>query len=87
MALDEVVGYINRSSPQNARQVLTAALEAAASQSTFAERGRVVPEVGDPAERELIVRGYRLIYHVSETAVTIVAFVRGRRDLALGTDT
>lgn len=85
--LDEVVAFINQDSPQNARLVLTSALNAAASLSTLAERGRIVPEVAEPAKRELIVLGYRLMYQVSETTVIIVAFVRGRRDFAPGADT
>lgn len=46
-ALDEVITYINLDSPANARRVLVAALEAAASLEIFPERGRVVPELGD----------------------------------------
>jgi plasmid stabilization system protein ParE len=81
-----VVAYINESSPQNARRVLTAVLSAGASLSTLAERGRVVPEVADLSKRELIVLGYRLMYHVTETTVTILAVVRGRRDFTPGAD-
>ena len=31
----------------------------------YADRGRQVPEFGDPAVRQLIVGKYRLVYHVS----------------------
>ena len=81
-ALDEVITYINQDSPANARRVLTAALEGAASLGTLAERGRIVPELADPYMRELLVLKYRLLYRVSDDGVTVVAFLRGVRDFA-----
>jgi toxin ParE1/3/4 len=47
----------------------------------FAERGRVVPELNDPAVRELLVGRYRLMYRVTASSVQVVAFVHGARDL------
>ena len=78
-ALDEVVAYINKTSPQNAQLVLADTLAAADSLSHLAERGRLVPEQPHPPTRELFVRGFRLMYQLTDTHVTIVAFVRGRR--------
>ncbi len=54
-ALDEVIAYIAHDSPQAAVQVLDAALQAAASLSTLSERGRIVPELNNPAIRETFV--------------------------------
>ena len=54
-SLDAVIEYIAQDSPQAAVQVLDHALHASASLATFAERGRVVPELNDPAIRELFV--------------------------------
>ena len=82
LALDEAIANINQESPQNARQVLLAALDAAASLATLAERGRMVPELGDGSIRELVVVNYRLMYGVSDSAVTVVGFLRGARDLS-----
>lgn len=82
-ALDEVITYINQDSRANARLVLVAALDAADSLETFAERGRIVPELGDSQIRELLVFKYRLLYRVSDDNVTIVAFLRGVRDFAM----
>ena len=78
-SLDEVVAYIHKTSPQNARLVLSDTLAAAESLSFLAERGRLVPEQSHPPTRELFVRGFRLMYQLTDTHVTIVAFVRGRR--------
>ena len=46
-ALDEVIAYIAKDSPDGARRVLSQALDAAASLSTLSERGRVVPELNN----------------------------------------
>jgi plasmid stabilization system protein ParE len=56
------------------------AIDASRSLSQFAERGRVVPEVGHPQLRELFVRAHRMIDRVQKEDVTIVALFHGRRD-------
>ena len=81
-ALDAVIGYIAQDSPQAALQVLDQALRAGASLANFAERGRVVPELGDPAIREVFVFEYRLQYKVDDARVLVVAFLHGARDFA-----
>jgi toxin ParE1/3/4 len=81
-ALDEILGDIAESSPTGADRVLTRALETADSLSTFAERGRVVPEIGELTLRELFVYEYRLLYRVRETRVVIRAFLHGARDFS-----
>jgi plasmid stabilization system protein ParE len=60
--------------------VLEQALAAADSLTTLSERGRVVPEVGRPALREVFVFRYRLLYEVQRDLVRIVAFLHGARD-------
>lgn len=42
--------------------------------------GRTVPEVSDPAVRELFVGRYRLLYRVLENEVQILAFIHGAQD-------
>jgi toxin ParE1/3/4 len=81
-ALDAVIAYIVQDSQQAAAQVLDEALRAAANLATFAERGRVVPELNDPAIREVFVSRYRLQYEVGEARVLVVAFLHGARDFA-----
>jgi toxin ParE1/3/4 len=81
-ALDAVIGYIAQDSPQAALQVLDDALRAGASLANFAERGRVVPELSDPAIREVFVFKYRLQYRVDDARVLVVAFLHGARYFA-----
>ena len=78
--LEDVLAYIAGNSLDGARLVARRALEAADSFASLSERGRVVPEIQDPAIRETFVYSYRLMYHVSGTRITIVAFIHGARD-------
>lgn len=50
-----------------------------ASLATLSERGRVVPELGDEAVREVFVDSYRLLYRVTEEHVQVLGFVHGAR--------
>lgn len=80
LALDEVIAYIVTDSRANALRVLESALEAARHLSTLAERGRVVPELNDPAVREVFVLRCRLMYRIGPDRVEVTAFVHGARD-------
>ena len=81
-ALDEVIAYISQESPDGAVRVLSRALDAAASLSTLADRGRIVREIGESTLRELSVYDYRLLYRVREDRVVIRAFLHGARDFS-----
>ena len=56
--------------------------DTARSLDSLSERGRVVPELGDPNVRELIVGNYRLIHEVTPESVFILVVIHGARDLA-----
>ena len=79
-ALEAVLADIFKDSPDGSARVLVRALDVAGGLTTLAERGRVVPEVGDVTLRELFVYRYRLLYRVREARVVIVAFLHGARD-------
>ena len=79
--LDETAEYIARDSPRYAATFVRQLRERAHSLATFAERGRMVPEFNDSSIRELIVRSYRLIYHVSPDTVSVLGIIHGARDL------
>ena len=79
--LSEAIEYVARESRPAALQLLEDVLASARSLERLALRGRVIPELGDPGLRELLVHRYRLIYLVLPDAVVIVAFLHGARDL------
>ncbi len=78
--LEEVLAYIAKDSPEGARSVARAASELASSLASLAERGRVVPELGDDSIREVFTFRYRLVYRVLPAQVVVVAIVHGARD-------
>ncbi len=78
--LDEAVAFVAEDSPQAALELLERILRGADSLSSPSERGRVVPERGDPAVREILVDPYRLIYGVDERSVVILRLLHQRRD-------
>ena len=79
--LERVSDYIAKDSHYYAVAFVREVRDAARSLAYLAERGRVVPELGDPTIRDLLVRRYRLIYQVTEQTVYIVGFIHGTRDL------
>lgn len=78
--LEQVADYIAQDSLHYAATFVREVRDAARSLGMFAERGRTVPELNDPAVRELLVGRYRLMYRVSAATVQVVAFVHGARD-------
>lgn len=79
--LEAIAEYIANDSPSYASAFVQEILNAGRSLSEFAQRGRVVPEVGEESIRELFVREYRLIYRIERPRVLILGIVHGKRDL------
>ena len=82
--LEEIVSFIAKDSPANARRLLTRLRQRATSLETSPERGRVVPELaffGIRVFRELIVKPYRILYRVRADSVLVLALFDARRDL------
>jgi plasmid stabilization system protein ParE len=77
--LREIGLYIARDKPIAAQRwigVLTAAAEQVAAMPLV---GRCVPEFGRDDVREVMCRGYRIVYLVSESQVEILAVFEGHR--------
>ena len=81
--LDQAAEFIARDSKFYAAAFIREVRKAARSLKRFAERGRIVPEVGKPEIRELFVRRYRLIYKIDGVdRIYIVRFIHGARDFS-----
>jgi len=76
LALD----YIQKDSPEAAKRFASALTAAARSLAELSERGRVVPELDDPAVRELLLSRYRVVYEVFPDRVAILRIVHASRD-------
>ena len=80
-ALDEAIAFLAQESPIAARELLEKTLSVAASLATLSERGSEVPEVDDPTVRQILSDPHRLIYHVEEERVVILALLHQRQDV------
>lgn len=75
----EAVDYIAQDRPQAAAAWLEELIERVADLDQFARRGRVVPEIGLPAYREILHAPYRVIYRVEASRVVILTLRHSRR--------
>ena len=79
--LERIADYIAEDSPGYAAAFVRRVRDCARSLEEMAERGRAVPELEEPAVRELIVGSYRLIYEIEGAEVNILGLIHGARDL------
>lgn len=79
--LETIVQYIAKNAgAEVAERFGIQLLEKALSLRSLPERGRVVPEVGNPF-REIIFRSYRIVYRVSDDLVEVVRFWHAARGI------
>ena len=80
--LEAIRDYIARDSEVYARSFVAELLGAVDRLEDFPESGRQVPEAEDrPEIREVIYRGYRLIYRLERARVVILTVLQGAQDL------
>ncbi|MBN2150981.1 MAG: type II toxin-antitoxin system RelE/ParE family toxin [Candidatus Lokiarchaeota archaeon] len=80
--LEAIRDYIGKDSPSYAAIFGEKIVAAVESLSYNPERGRIVPETNDPSTREVFLKKYRIIYHVSDEAVEVLTIIHGSRDLS-----
>ena len=80
--LTAIRDYIARDSETYAGDFVESVLSAVERLSRFPRMGRVVPEADLPDIRELIFRGYRIMYRVDPAVVVILAVIHGYRDIS-----
>ena len=79
--LEAIRGFIARDSSPYADLVIQRIVAAADRLTRFPEIGRIVPEVGEPRLRELIVRPFRVVYRIRPDLVEVVTVFRSSRQL------
>ncbi len=79
--LVELVQVIALDNPGAARRMAARLRKRSRSLNKFPGMGRMVPEIGDEAIRELVTPPYRLIYRDLGHRVEILAVVHSRQDL------
>lgn len=84
--LVDIEGFIARDSVERAIRFVDALIDHAETQLAENPRsGRSVPEIGNRDIRELIYRGYRIVYRLKGDVLEIFTVFEGHRLLRLNT--
>ena len=78
--LKQIHDYIARDSKFYAQKVSLEIVEKSEKLNKFPEVGRIVPEIGDPNIRELLIYSYRLVYEVFPHKVEVLALIHSKRN-------
>ena len=81
--LKEICKFIALDSPSYARLFNDRAFEMVEHLELFPEMGRRVPELDELNVREIIYKGYRIIYQIKEEYLEIITVIHGSRLLKL----
>ena len=77
--LAEIHDYIARNSPRYAALVAERLVAAVDRVRDFLASGRVVPELGDPAVREVVHGAYRIVYELGPAGAEVLTVFRASR--------
>ncbi len=78
--LKQIHDYIARDSKFYAKKISLEIVEKSEKLNLFPDVGRIVPEIGDPRIRELLIYSYRLIYEVFPEKVEVLALIHSKRN-------
>ena len=79
----QIYSYIALDSPVNAGAFTDRLMDSAEKQLNVSPTiGRIVPEIQDPAIREIIYEKYRVMYHFEDDVVSITHVRHGARDFS-----
>ncbi len=77
--LVEIEEYIEQNSPERAVSFVLELMEQAETLANFPESGRIVVEDETQSARELIYKGYRIIYRIDNSSVYVLSVFEGSR--------
>ena len=77
--LRDIRAFVAHSSPQYATKVVDRLTKRSQQIATFPRSGRIVPEANNVNIREVIEGPYRIIYHILEDEIDVIAVVHGAR--------
>lgn len=77
--LEAIAAYIADDSPHYARLFVLKIITAVERLEQFPEMGRIVPECGDAAIRELLIGNYRIVYRLTSETAELLTVYHGSR--------
>lgn len=82
--LIEIEEFISRDNPERAALFVDLIIDhVEASLPVNPRLGRTVPEIANPAIRELLFRNYRIVYLLTESIIEILSVFEGHRLLRI----
>lgn len=79
--MEEIEAYIAADAPIAAERWIRTLIIAADRACTLPFSGRVVPEIGREDVREIIKKGYRIVYWIFDDRVEVLTVTEGHRRL------
>lgn len=80
--LRRIHDYISIDSKFYAKKISQDIVEKTETLNDFPKCGRVVPEIGDPNIREIIIYSYRLVYEINSTVIEVLGIIHGKQDFS-----
>lgn len=77
--LNAIRRFIARDDPAAARRWIARLRERALAAASAPRAGRVVPELGNPAVREVFLRTYRIVYRILDDELHVLTVFEGHR--------
>ena len=77
--LASMVEYVSVDSPRAARKIIRTIQDRLKMFRSFPRLGRIIPEIRDPALREIVVDSYRILYRLRKGKVEVLRALHGRR--------
>lgn len=71
--------FISNDNPIRARKFVEHLIERGESLSENPQIGRIVPELSNPLIRELLTKGYRIVYRIRNDQIDILSVFEGHR--------
>jgi plasmid stabilization system protein ParE len=77
--VEEIVDHVSSDRPGAAREWAEGLFDLVDRLRAFPDRGRIVPELGQPSIRELIYGDYRVVYKIEGATIGVLTVRHGRR--------
>jgi toxin ParE1/3/4 len=78
--VDSIADYISHDSPHQAALFVSRLIQATERLAEFPRSGRIIPEIGNPACREILYGSHRIMYRVDGPDVWVTGVVHGARN-------
>lgn len=82
--LDSITSFISHDSAQYASLFVIDLFQAVGRIAEFPQSGRIVPELGNPGVREIILGSYRVVYRIKKQYADLLTIYHGARLLDPG---